>query len=256
MKDNTPQYTDIKKARNGIWAKLDDQYRIAGVCGGKVRACWAIMQAAGNPLGVVTAAGRASVQATIVARLAARLGIPAHCHTATGPVTKEMEDVVAHGGLLFRHKPGYTNVIICRAMEDAKQNGYLYIPYGLESPIAVKATADQVHDIPKEVKRIVIPVGGGINMAGVLHGLQRTLTFLPILGIQIGSDPTKNLDKFAPPFWRGMVEIVKSRYKYSHSLQGGLFGHTLDPIYEAKILEYLQPGDLAWIVGIRTTAGG
>lgn len=68
--DNQPELTPVDK-HGDYWMKRDDLYRVAGVCGGKVRTCWNLAQGA---KGLVTAGSRSSPQCNIVAHIAQKLG--------------------------------------------------------------------------------------------------------------------------------------------------------------------------------------
>ena len=110
-------------------------------------------------------------------------------------------------------------------------------------------------------RRIVVPVGSGMSFAGILTGLERhaqeylggDLARLPyVLGVQVGADPTERLDRYAPPWWRAIGGIHKSDLTYAQRPKVTNLGPIdLDPVYEAKCLPFLRPGDLLWIVGRR-----
>lgn len=230
-----------------VYVKRDDLYSAAGVCGGKVRTCLAISQGA---TGLVTSGSRASPQVNIVAHIARYLGIPCRLHIPTGELSPEIELAILAGGEVVQHSPGYNSVICSRAKADAVATGWREIPFGMECREAVLHTASQISNIPETTKRIVIPVGSGMSLAGIVCGLQKAQRNIPILGIQVGADPTVRLDHYAPG-WRDMVSLVKSEYDY-HSPAPNYYGKLLtDPIYEAKCLQSLQPGDMLWCVGIR-----
>lgn len=277
MKDNTPTLTPIEQVGD-VYLKRDDTFCIAGIRGGKVRACWELATrttANADGLfgprkllpadGLITASARRSPQAQIVARLAHRLGIPARCHMPTGEMTEEMHDVVAHGGTLVRHKPGYNSVIVARAKEDIRHKSrrfWRYIPFGMEHAQALVCTEKQVRSIPvtmafglmKKPKRIVVCVGSGMTAAGILWGLKKIKLDIPVVGVRVGADPKKRLNKFAPCKWWNMMEIVDAtkKHKYHDAVEAKVGDVLLDPHYEAKCLEFVEPGDLFWLVGIRT----
>ena len=54
----------------------------------------------------------------------------------------------------------------------------------------------------------------------------------------------------APPVWRHMCQLVDSGVPYDKGIEAD-FPIKIDPIYEAKCVKFLQPGDLLWVVGIR-----
>ena len=233
---------------DGTYIKRDDLFEVAEVCGGKARTCWHLAQGA---RGLVTAGSRYSPQIAIVASIAAKLGLPCHVHVPTGQSTPMIDLAISKGAEVIRHSPGYNGVIVSRAREDAKTTGFTNIPFGMECEEAVVQTASQVANIPTDVKRLVIPVGSGMSLAGVLTGLRQHNLQIPVLGIVVGADPTKRLNKYAPLFWPTIVTLVKSRYDYSDSCSARIGDITLDGHYEAKCVEYVQPQDLFWIVGRR-----
>lgn len=249
--DNTPAVTPIERLGD-VWVKRDDTYSVAGVAGGKVRSCWALAQ--GAP-GLVTAGSRQSPQVNIVAHIAHRLGIPCRVHVPSGAFTPELEAAQAAGAEVVQHKPGHNSVIIARAREDAKARGWREIPFGMECAEAPRQTATQVVDLPADVKRIVVPVGSGMSLAGVLWGLRNAGLAVPVVGVVVGAEPAKRLDRYAPQGWRDMATLVRSEQDYHDAApRTNLGGLELDPIYEAKCLPFLQPGDLLWVVGVRQSA--
>lgn len=237
---------------NGIWFKRDDSFTVGSAGnGGKVRTCWGLAQGA---TGLVTAGSTASPQVNIVAGIAQVLGIPCHIHTPTGKLGPEVEMAVQNGAKLHQHKPGHNSVIIKRAHDDAEAMGYREIPFGMECQDAVDATRKQVANLPSGIQRIVMPVGSGMSLAGVLWGLKDQCLQVPVLGIVVGADPLKRLNKYAPPDWESMVTLVKSEVGYhDESPVQEIHGVKLDPIYEAKCIPYLKTGDLLWVVGRRAS---
>lgn len=260
-KDYTPEHTPLERIEGrNLWLKRDDMYEFAGVRGGKVRSC---LRLATGPAGtdkpklLVTASSRHSPQMTIVARIAQRLGVPAHCHLATGEYTPEMHMAEEAGAQLVRHKPGYNSVIIKRALDDAMASGGTNIPFGMKCREAVEETALQVANLPGdyEMKRIVVPVGSAISLAGVLTGIQQhrpDLKRVKVVGIQVGAAIEDTLDKLAPFGWRTLCTVLRAREPYHTAAPYSSIGHVVvDPHYEGKAVGFLQPGDLFWIVGIR-----
>lgn len=249
--DNTPAQTPVEK-RGEYWFKRDDLWQIAGSRGGKARTCWHLAQGA---TGLITAGSRQSPQVNLVAQIAARLGIPCRVHVPSGDLTPELIDAQAANAEVKQHKPGHNSVIVARAREDAKESGWREIPFGMECDEAIRQTAAQVANLPwGEFNRIVIPVGSGMNLAGLLHGLEaeKLLGAVKVVGVQVGADPTKRLNKWAPQGWESCVTLVKSAQDYHDAAPvTTLEGVKLDPIYEAKCLPFLEPGDLLWCVGIR-----
>lgn len=248
------------ESRGGVWVKRDDAFEVAGIRGGKARTCWALAQGAG---GLVTAGSRSSPQANIVARIARQLGIPCRVHTPEGTAKPELQAALDAGAERVCWKAGYNNVIIARAREDAEARGWREIPFGMECWEAVEQTRRQVANLPA-AKRLVVPIGSGMSLAGILWGLRDTSRHeLPVLGIWVGAEPWKRLRRYGPPGCLGDASLFdaeanplvlrRSELKYdeaAHSLM--LDGLELDPIYEAKCLPWLRPGDCFWVVGKRS----
>lgn len=240
-----PEALTPVEQRGDYWLKRDDLLCIGGVNGGKVRSCWALAQGA---RGLVTAGSLSSPQVNIVAHVAQHLGVPCRVHCPGGELTGEVQQAIRAGAHLEQHTPGY---IIKRARDDAKERDWRNIPFGMECKEAVTQTRKQAANLPAGPKRIVIPVGSGMSLAGVLHGLRDANNTTPVVGVVVGADPTKRLDKYAPKGWREQVTLVESSADYADSIDAKLEGVKLDSHYEAKCLEHLQPGDLLWVVGIR-----
>jgi hypothetical protein len=119
-------------------------------------------------------------------------------------------------------------------------------------PEAIQLTVRQTANIPIEAKRLVVPVGSGLTLAGVLAAVVKTRRRLPVLGVVVGADPTRRLDKWAPPGWPNLVKLQKSGVPYWHSVTDSYLGDVpLDPTYEAKCVAYLAEGDCLWVVGHR-----
>lgn len=249
------QVTPVQATTDG-WIKRDDLYEYHGVRGGKVRTCLAIAQAAvaAGCGGLVTAGARTSPQALIVARVAAALGLACRVHTPTGPLGPEVVAAQAAGAEIIQHRPGHNSVIIARARADAAARRWAEVPFGMECDEAVRQTSGQVANVPAEARRIVMPVGSGMSLAGVLHGLAAAGRRTPVLGVVVGADPQRRLAKYAPRDWRGRVTLVQAGVPYAKHLPGiEVGGVLLDSIYEAKCARFLRPGDLLWVVGIGAT---
>jgi|SRR5580765_1996789 len=241
----------------GIYVKREDMFEIAGIRGGKVRACWALSQGA---VGLVTAGSRQSPQCNIVAQIAKHLKVPCHVHTANGELGPEVKLAVKAGAIIHQWDMGYSNVLACRARNHAKELGYTEIPFGMECQESISQTRRQVKNLPKGMRRVVVCVGSGMSLAGVLWGLQDEFIKVPVLGVRVGGgvDQEKfspvlrrRLDRYAPPWWR-RVRFVHAGGKYDEFAKETMLGTLkLDPIYEAKCLPFLEKGDLFWVVGIR-----
>lgn len=256
--DNMDQDTpvqEIEADKMKLWVKRDDFFAIGGVRGGKVRTCWWLAQGAE---GLVTAGSRSSAQVNIVAHIARKLGIPCQVHTPEGKLSPEVEAALRAGAEVVQHKAGYNNVIMARAREAAKKVGWTEIPFRLECQAAVDQTRKSVKGLDLYPwKRLVLPVGSGMSLAGVLWGLKDHGIDRPVLGVKVGADPRNRLDKYAPPGWQDMVDLLQSDMDYHESPHSCQLGPIwLDPLYEAKCINFLKSGDCLWVVGISQTAQG
>lgn len=235
-----------------IWFKRDDLFAVAGVCGGKVRAGYAIFQRAkaAKAKMMITAGARQSPQIMIVASLAAYFGLPCRCHVPDGQDTDEIRWARRWGAEIVKHKPGYNNVIVARAREDAqKTDGGFYVPFGMECDDAVEQAKGQVSNLPfDKIKRIVMAVGSGMTLAGVLWGLKEAKKNIPVVGVVVGADPRPRLGKYAPVGWESQVQLVDCGVPYQQEVVADA-PVRLDGIYEAKAWRYVKPGDLFWVVG-------
>lgn len=258
IKDRRLKMLTPIEEHEGILVKREDKFQVAGIRGGKVRACWALSQGA---KGLVTAGSRQSPQCNIVAQIAKHLGIPCHIHTANGELGPEVKLAVKAGAKIHQWDMGYSNVLACRARNHARALGFTEIPFGMECHESISQTRKQVRNIPKGVKRVVVCVGSGMSLAGVLWGLQDEFVKVPVLGVRVGggTDRTKfspvlerRLNRFAPAGWKDRVHFIHAGLKYDEYAKYTMLGKLeLDPIYEAKCLPFLKRGDLFWVVGIR-----
>jgi hypothetical protein len=74
---------------------------------------------------------------------------------------------------------------------------------------------------------------------------------VPVVGVVVGASPVRHLDKRAP-HWRNRCQLVRTGIDFHKRARDARLGDIeLDPLFEAKCLRFLKPGDLFWIVGIR-----
>lgn len=209
---------------------------------------------AGAP-GCTTAGARVSPMVSRVARVAQALGIPCTGHVAAAKnQTTEEIDAAAHGMQLVAHRPGYLSVVKARAKADAQARGWRYVPFGMECEAYLQATRLQVRALPAGIQRIVMPVGSGLAAAAVLQGLDDIgMQHVPVLGVQVGADPTVRLARWAPYDWRQRLTLQPAALPFDKPAAPQWWGIRLDPHYEAKAAPFVQPGDLFWIVAVRST---
>ncbi len=238
-----------------FFVKRDDLFGIGDVRGGKVRTCLALANAAAQkaPLkGLVTAGSRSSPQVNIVATVAQKLGVKFQAHIPQGEPGPEILLAISKGAEIKAHRAGYNSVIVRRAKDHAAALGYTEIPFGMECEEAVTQNRQQVRNLPGHIRRLVVPVGSGMSLCGILWGLiDHGRRDIKVVGVQVGADPVKRLCGYAPLIWPQMVTLVQAGVDYHSRVAAELDGIALDPIYEAKCLKFLEPGDLFWIVGIR-----
>lgn len=248
--DFTPDLTPVERYGE-VYIKREDLWSRSGASGGKSRAMFT--EAEGRP-GLITAGARNSAQIERGALVAQALGIPARIHTGHGADTPEIATCRAAGAEVLQAKPGRLTVIRARLREDAEEHkDWAVFPFGMESPVYLQQVAEQTANIPEEVQRVVVPYGSGMTLAGVLLGLADR--DLPVLAVSVGQGSHNYLDKYAPEGWRDRVEVVEHPSDYSDPAPEVMYqGVVLDPLYEAKCIEYLRPGDLLWTVGVRTSA--
>ena len=240
--------------KEGIWLKRDDKFSVYGVHGGKARSAYQVIMKLieDGYKTIVTAGSRQSPQCEIVSYICKELGVECKVFMPFGGNTSVIDHIEALGNTeIIRVRPGYNNIIVARAREYSENRGCGYVPFGMECPENVEATAKQVQNIPEECKRIVITVGSGMSFSSLVTGMFRYGIDKPILGVRVGKDPTKIIEKYAEGLQYMDYEIVQSDFDYHDSVIGYVDDYQLDPIYEAKCREFLRPGDLLWVVGKR-----
>lgn len=241
--------TPIHK-KGGIYFKREDLFEYNGARGAKVRGCLHVIENT-KATELTTAGSRKSPQVEIVACVAQKKGLKCTVHTPEGEDTSVLKNAAAYGATIIKHKAGYNTVIVARAREYAEKTGAFEVPFGMVTIKTIEANKFQVQNIPKEAKRLVIPVGSGMTLATVLTGLKEYGISIPVLGIWVGKNPEELLEKYAPKGWRENVELIQSEEEYSKEVYNKINGITVDPIYEAKCIKYLKKDDLLWIVGRR-----
>lgn len=243
--------------RAGIWLKRDDLFTIAGVNGGKARGGWLIVHENLEKIdkGVTTCGGRDSEQIVIISTIAHLLRLPCRAHVPEAKNrTPEVEKALSLGTEVVGHRPGYFSLIRQRCLLD-QNKGWFMVPWGLDCPEMIEGVANQVKNlVGVPFRRLVVAVGSGVNLSGILLGLQRFFKgdTPPVLGVVIGADPKKVLEKWVPEYVLKGVELTASGMKYHDKCYARIpGGPEFDPIYEAKVVRFLRPGDLFWVIGRR-----
>ena len=253
----TNDLTSIEK-RGTHYYKHEDELFVNGVCGGKVRVADVLIRRA-MAIGInefVTCGSRDSRQCAVVAKMCEYYGVKSHIFMPSGKETDIVTSIgETNGATIHTTKVGYNSVLIANASKFASDNNFSYIPFGMETQIAIDTNMQQVQNVPKEVKRIVIPCGGGMNMISVIKGLEYYGRYdVKVIGVVVGKKPNKTFDKFLSNtiFEQMHVKWEFVEYPYSYHVKAKktmIDGVELDEMYEAKCIPFLQDGDLLWIVG-------
>ena len=245
---------------DGYVFKRDDYYQIGNAIGGKARVGNTLIHRAlsNGFCDIVTTGSRDSRQCEIVSSICEDVGIRCHLFMPSGKDT-DVTDIISSRkySTIHRTKVGYNSVLISHSKKWAEENDAYYIPFGMESEECININMHQVQNIPKDISRVVIPCGGGMQMISVICGLKYYgMSHIKVIGVQVGANPNRVIERFIPDeglFGTGYnYEIVKSDVPYGKHLTDTTFcGIELDPIYEAKCIPFMQKGDLLWIVGKR-----
>lgn len=143
------------------------------------------------------------------------------------------------------------NVYRARARERAQQlENYVHWDF----TGALTDAQFQARNVPSDVRRVLIPTGSGLIAAGVLAGLAgRKLKVVAISSSTMAhaddiiANAQKLTNKKLPNF-----ELIRTRTRYEQYVIAQLPDKTpLDPFYAAKLIDYIRPGDLLWLTGLR-----
>ncbi len=275
---------------NKVFYKRDDLYTPFGddhVNGGKVRQAVQLFDEIHDDIrdnhngGVVTASSVHSPQSAIIAKVAQEHGFK--CIIAVGGTKPEtlynhhMMRLSKFYGADIRIVAGHGMTTAIDAGAKKKiipETGYKLIKFAISlesNPEAIfDGVTDQVANIPDELDNLIVPVGSGIQFAGIIRGLKKyNKKVKRIVGVAF-CDRTKNinahLDRFKYEDFPAKVtkfddyEIVLTKYPYSKSIWESFDGVVLDDIYEGKAHKWMRENidtekekTLFWIVGRRFT---
>jgi 1-aminocyclopropane-1-carboxylate deaminase/D-cysteine desulfhydrase-like pyridoxal-dependent ACC family enzyme len=249
--------TPIEKY-NDLYFKRDDLFKYNNVCGGKTRS--ALVLCENEKVGFVTAGSRESPQIQIISEIAKNMKLPFIAHCPGGMLTNELLYAKENGAEIVQHKMGFNNNIIKKAKDDAIRTGYKYIPFGMECLQAIQQNEFQVQNIPLNIKRIFITVGSGMSLLGVYEGIKKYNLNCKIIGLVVGADPSKRINKWIRnELWdfsdyHKRIELVNLDIDYHTKIKDNVFCDIiLDEVYEAKCISYLKENmkkdDLFWIIG-------
>ena len=276
---------------NNVFYKRDDLYAPFGidhVNGGKVRQAVQLFDEIYDDIrdnhngGVVTASSVHSPQSAIIAKVAQEHGFK--CVVAVGGTKPEtlynhhiMRLTKFYGAdiqIVAGH--GMTTAIDAGAKKKViSKTGYKLIKFAISlesNPEAIfDGVTDQVVNIPDELDNLVVPVGSGIQFAGIIRGLQKyNKRVKRIIGVAF-CDRTKaintHLDRFKYSNFPeeainfSEYELHLTKYPYSKSIWEKIDGDfMLDDIYEGKAHLWMRENvdtenkkTLFWVVGRRFT---
>lgn len=240
---------------DGIYLKRNDLIEVCGCSGGKAECIFELMKRHDNKC-FVTCGSRDSLQCEIVSQLCEYLGYTCHIFLPEGQATPTINRMRENSHTYIHAIPdGRMVVLKKRARDYAAQFGMTLIPFGVQAPSSVFVVASQTVNIPEDVKRIVVPVGGGITLCGIMQGLVNAgRTDVKVLGVLTGGNPEKTIRKYRPLFNPINYELVpwtegSPTQRYGDKVETSIGDVPLDPVYEAKCKKFLQEGDLLWIVG-------
>lgn len=249
--------TPIKKIGEHFY-KMENEFIIHNVCGGKVRVVNELVKKAINQgyKNFVTCGSRDSRQCQVVANICAYYNVNSHLFMPNGKETDIMKSILGiQSSTIHQTKVGYNNVLIYCSKEFSKNNNMYYIPFGLDCLDTIDINMHQVQNIPDNINRIIIPCGSGMNMISVIKGLEYyKRTNIEVVGVIVGSKPYKIFEKYLPNnlFEKSSVKwsFLESPQKYNCvAKETTIDGIELDNMYEAKCIPFLKKGDLLWIVG-------
>lgn len=213
-----------------------------GIYGGKAEIAYKLCQ---NVDGIVTCGSRESVQVLTFAQMCDALNIPCQIHIPKGQETEMINKLKQTNTNIIYEKVGYNNVLNAHAKNAANELGYKFIPLGMIGcqeaiDIIKKNTSILLKSFP-DTKRIVVPVGSGTTMVGICEYLYENNLVVPVLGISVGMDVAKILQKNTK---YQHYNIIKSSVSYNHHVEHEF----LNPIYEAKCVEFLKDNDTMYVV--------
>jgi hypothetical protein len=272
--------------RSGLWFKRDDYFAplgYGGPNGSKMRQLiWYVNKFRTGKTHIVTGASIQSPQLSMSAIVGQHYGLLARQIVYSKPdtVLRHENPRIAYGfGAEFEYASGPYNPIIQRRVADLTQDKSLVVEYGITvphdryDPEAVRkfheVGANQLSNIPGEVRRLIMPAGSCNSLTSVMLGLLRDPKNVEEL-FTIGIGPDKlpwvrarlqyiGLDVDHLPFkWRHYSLHETGFSKYSDHFKGESYdGINFHPTYEAKMWRWLTQNQeldyddstAFWVVG-------
>jgi 1-aminocyclopropane-1-carboxylate deaminase/D-cysteine desulfhydrase-like pyridoxal-dependent ACC family enzyme len=239
--------------RGNLFFKRDDLFEFAGMRGAKVRAALSLCLRAKDEgfSTVVSACSRHSPQLAILGAIGREFGMSVEGFVAGGSDTPIMQKALASGVNLHRVAAGYSVVVQARAREYAEGCGCFLVPFGMAGSEAIALTEHQAVELfsgEGQYSRVVMVAGSGVNMSGVLRGLAQCGAGVPVVGVLVGHDCRSYVGE--NNLGSTPISFVRSPIPYDeNAVYSNVNGVEVDTRYEGKVVPFLCPGDLFWVVG-------
>lgn len=271
---------------DGLWLKREDKFAplgYGGPNGSKMRQLIHYMsRRVAGKTHVLTGASIQSPQLSMSAIVGAHLGLPSRQVVYSKPETvmRHPNPRIAAGfGASFEYASGPYNPILQRRVADLKREDSLVVEYGItvdhkanpaEEVYKFHAVgANQVRNLPDEVRKLIIPAGSCNSLTSILLGLSMDSNNVDeILTMGIGPDKRAwmrerlaimGVDAERLPFKWSHVSLHDSGYsKYTDQFKNEQHnGVNFHPTYEGKMWRWLREQSLVefdnstafWIVG-------
>lgn len=186
-----------------------------------------------------------------IAAAARQAGVPGIIYTAQrAKRTEATKYAIDMGAQVIEVPHGYLSVVRAEARKRGEKLGK-FIHW--DKDLAITDAALQCANIPKGVKRIIVPTGSGLTAAGILVGAPVGVTVVIVAVSQMAS--RNEITALAKALRKGklpQITFIKPTSAYGKAVIAALpDGTPLDPFYGAKALRYVKPGDLLWPPGLR-----
>ena len=236
----------VKREDLACWTALDMP------SGAKVRQ-YAQAAAAQPGRPILIGCPSASVMQVYVAAAAKVAGVPAIIYTTKRAVRTEATAYAAElGADVVEIRTSYLRVIHNNVRERRKELG----PTVLWTPgQAILDTMAQCVNVPRSVRRIIVPAGSGATAVGVIAGIAHMNPRPDVLVIAVSTTVTEQaireqVAKLTP--LTTSFQFIGPQMPFTRPVANWLpDGTPLDPFYAAKALKFLQEGDLLWPPGLR-----
>jgi len=205
-----------------------------------------------QPRGLVTGCSAKSPQSEIVAAVGRWLGLPVVISVSPGPESGHLEAARGLGAEILRAPVGWNSVVASAAAREARRRGWLEIPFGMVSPVAIATAALEAETIPLSVSRVVVVAGSGVAAAGLSIGLRRRGWRGDLVAVSVGKDPGPLLLAWGG----GTIHLVRVRERYGDQVRTMVGDNLiLHSLYEAKAWRFARSGDCFVVVGSSGSSG-